>query len=229
MKLSIILPVHNQESIIVPVVKHIIKTIDKLQIEYEIILIENGSRDNTLNEIAKLHKMHYHIKIIQAPLGYGSAIIAGLSIIRGYYVCYMPSDGQVDLSVLHTLWEQTTTGHWDIVKIKRITRETHMRTFVSKIFSLTMAFIFNIPVLDINGSPRIFQRKLISKLNLQSKDSFIDAEFAIKANLLGLTIHEVPMKTLARLGGESTRSWKTFAEFFYNIAHYKYRQVRNLK
>lgn len=103
------------------------------------------------------------------------------------------------------------------VKVARIRRESVLRTFASKFFSLTLSIFFATPKIDVNGSPRIFARKLVPVLHLQSKDSFIDAEFLIKAARLRWKIKEIPMRTLTRLGGKSTRSVRTYFEFIVNI------------
>lgn len=220
--LSLILPVHNEGNIIESVFKEIKKTLDALKITYECILIENGSRDNSLAVTKNIAKKYpTKVKIYIAPKGYGSAVLKGLENSKGEYVCYMPSDGQIDLTVFSKLWQLAKTNTWDLVKIKRITRESVARSVTSRIFSMILTVMFGISTTDINGSPRIFLKKHLKILHLQYKDSFIDAEFAIKAHYLGWKIKEIPMQTLPRTGGKSTRSWKTFLEFFKNIWEFK--------
>lgn len=221
--LSLVLPVHNEEKIIKQAFIEIKKALDKLDIAYECILVENGSSDHSLKIIRKLSGKYPHTKVITASKGYGSAVLAGLKVAQGKYVCYMPSDGQIDLQVFPQLWELTQSGQYDLVKVKRITREGFIRLFVSHIFSGLTALFFNIPLIDINGSPRIFQRKHLKKLDLHYQDSFIDTEFAVKAHQLGWQIKEIPMKTLPRIGGQSTRSWRTFIEFFRNLWEFRTR------
>lgn len=219
--LTVVLPVQNQAEIIVPVFRQIVNTIKKLKINYESVLVENGSTDQTWQALNKLKRQYKYTSIITAPKGYGSAILAGLRISQAKYVCYLPSDGQVDLTVLPALWQLSQTGNWDLVKIKRTTRESIVRTLVSFIFSALVSLLFAIPFWDINGSPRIFLRKWVPILDLYYTDSFIDAEFAVKAHHLNWRIKEIPMLTLPRFGGRSTRSWKTFFEFFRNLWHFR--------
>jgi polyisoprenyl-phosphate glycosyltransferase len=213
--LSLILPVHNEADIIGVVLANILVQLKKSHISYECLLVENGSRDDSLSVIQNLAKQYKNIRVLTAPQGYGSAVIAGLSKAKGEYVCYMPSDGQIDLSVLPALWSKRKL--YDLVKVKRITRESLLRMVVSKTFSVVMTVLFGLPLWDINGSPRLCARKNISALRLSSKDSFIDAQMAMHMKKIGWSVCEVPMKTLDRAGGESSRSWRTFAEFFGNI------------
>ncbi|MBI5449202.1 glycosyltransferase family 2 protein [Candidatus Gottesmanbacteria bacterium] len=219
--LSLVLPVHNQADIIEPVYRDIRKTLQKIHITYECILVENGSTDESKNAVFLLAKKYPHTKALTAPIGYGSAVIAGLHKAKGVYVCYMPSDGQIDLSVLPRLWGAINSRTWDMVKVHRTTRETVGRYVFSWCLSHLVATLFGIPALDLNGSPRIFLRTKLTRLALSHKDSFIDIEFAVKAHRLNWKIKEFPMRTLPRFGGTSTRSWRTFVEFFSNIWRYR--------
>lgn len=220
-ELSVILPVHNQADIIEPVYKNILKNLTKLGASYECILVENGSTDGTKSIVFRLAKTYPNTRALTAPKGYGSAVLAGLSKARGRYVCYMPSDGQIDLSVFPRLWKFSQSGRWDVVKVKRITRETVKRLLLSRMLAYLVTLLFGVPVWDINGSPRILLLSKMQDLNLQYRDSFIDTEFAVKAHSLGWQVMEIPMKTLPRYGGTSTRGWHTFAEFLKNLWEFK--------
>lgn len=225
--LSLVLPIHNQATIIAPVVKDIYNILKKGKINNEIILVENGSKDDTLKILNKLAKKYTNTIIIVTKLGYGSAVLAGLKVSKGEYVSYMPSDGQLDPNLVPLLYKTIIKGIYDLVKIKRITRENTIRYLRSKVFNLLTRLLFKITVEDINGSPRIFERKWLSVLDLQFKDSFIDAEMAIKAYYLKWKIKEIPAKTLPRLGGKSTVNFKTVIEFLSNLFNYKFG--KNLK
>ena len=217
MELSLILPVHNQANIIEPVYKNILTTLKKLGVTYECILVENGSTDNTKSVVFQLAQKYPNTRALTAPKGYGSAVLAGLAKAKGIYLCYMPSDGQIDLAMLPELWRLAISDQWDVVKVKRITRETTARYLFSRALAYLTAILFGIPPWDMNGSPRIVLQSKINQLHLTYIDSFIDIEFAVKAHRLGWKIKEIPIKTLPRYGGTSTRSWRTFAEFLKNL------------
>ncbi|MCM8787216.1 MAG: glycosyltransferase family 2 protein [Candidatus Omnitrophica bacterium] len=222
LELSLVLPVHNQETIIKSVVRKIVQILEKAKIKYEIILVENGSSDNTLTVVDNLAKEYKNIRSLNSPKGYGSAILTGLDCSKGKFVSYMPSDGQLDPNLLLKLFKLIKTGKYDLVKIKRTTRESLIRTFRSKVFNFLSRLLFKIPVSDINGSPRVFSRKWLPILDLQYKDSFIDTEMAIKAYLLKWKIKEIPAKTLPRLGGKSTVNINTVIEFLRNLIFYRF-------
>ncbi len=218
--LSLILPVYNEAGFIEPVLIQIKKTLQRLHISYECLLVENGSTDNSWDVLNHLAKQNAEIKLIRAAKGYGSAVIAGLKEAKGTYICYMPSDGQIDLKVFPVLWQMIVSGQWDIVKVRRTTRENPARYFQSGLYSYLIQKLCTTAALDINGSPRILTRKNALKLSLWAKDSFIDAEMAIKAHILHWRIKEVAMVTLPRAGGRSTRSWQTYEEILINILRF---------
>ena len=223
--LTLVLPVHNQECIIEQVYQDIERMLKGLSISYECILVENGSTDKTLDVVKRIAHHYISVRRFSSKKGYGHAVLRGLSEAKGKYVSYMPSDGQVDLSVFPVLWKSIQADTWDIVKVKRMTRETVLRVIVSNVFSRIISYIFSIPAIDINGSPRIFLRKWLPLLDLSYGDSFIDVEFVVKSHDFGLRIVEFPMNTLPRAGGKSTRSLKTFIEFFMNIWQFKRRRM----
>lgn len=225
--LSLVLPVLNEADIILGVVSDIESVLKRINIVYELVLVENESEDGTWEVLEEMASLNRNLVLVRAKRGYGSAIIAGIRQARGAYIGYMPSDGQIDPEILMSLWSCLQSGVYDVVKIRRINRETVMRAFRSKIYNSLSRLLFSIPVSDINGSPRILSRKTLQHLHLAYPDSFIDTEFAVKAGKAGLRIIEIPMVNRKRSGGSSTvRVW-TVIEFLRNLLVYRIREFKN--
>lgn len=220
-ELSLVLPVLNEEKLISPVVRDISHVLKIAKVNYELILAENGSTDQTLKIIKNLAKKDKRIKVIITKRGYGEAILGGLKIAKGKFVGYMPSDGQVNSKVLPKLFNILNRGDADIVGIKRTTRESRIRVLRSRVFNNLTKFLFSLSSKDINGDPKIFPRKYYSILNLKSTDSFLSSELLIKAKILNLRLKEVPTISLIRKEGKSTVNFKTIIEFLRNILRYK--------
>lgn len=219
--LSLILPVHNEEGVIESVFEKTYKNLKKSKITFEIILVENGSRDNSLKIIKDISYKYLNTKALSTKQGYTRAIKAGAKISKGKYICYMPSDGQSDEKKIPQLIKLINNNQCNIAKVKRASRENLVRYLISKIFSITMSLVFSTKLIDVNGSPRVLLKKDFDLLDIQSNDSFGDAEMLIKSAHLNWKINEIPMKNIDRLGGKSTRSVNTFLEFFKNIYTYK--------
>src|SRR3990167_10002747 len=217
-ELSVILPVLNEEQIITPVIADIKKVLDQEKIDYELVLVDNGSQDGSSKVISDLASADKRLVVVHTPLkGWGRAIIIGWKKANGKYVAHMPSDGQVNpvslVELLALLWQQNA----DIAKIKRVTRESLLRSVNSKIYNLIANLLFNIKVTDTNGCPKMFARVLVKKFDIQSLDSFLDLELLVKARFLRLRIVEIETKGLPRTGGVSNTSMLTVLEFLNNM------------
>lgn len=219
---SLILPVLDEDNIIKDIVRDIENVLQGAFIDYELILVENGSKDDSWQVLKNLSRQNKRIKSTQTTKGYGSAVLHGLEHATGEYVGYMPSDGQIDAKILTSLWREIQRKEFDMVKIKRQNRESFVRFIRSKIFNLLARSLFPIDVTDINGSPRIFSRDKLKILNLHYKDSFIDTEFAVKAQILGWKIKEIPMANRKRVGGKSTVQPSTVIEFIRNLLIFRF-------
>ncbi|KKS04505.1 MAG: Glycosyl transferase family 2 [Candidatus Curtissbacteria bacterium GW2011_GWA2_41_24] len=118
-ELSIILPVQNEAEIIEQVFSEIFHSIKKITKKPEFILVENGSSDNSLKVIKKISQNYSNTLWAEAPKGYGWAVLKGLTLAEGKFVCYMDSDGQTNLSTIPKLLEEIKSGKWDLVTVTR--------------------------------------------------------------------------------------------------------------
>lgn len=220
-ELSIILPVLNEAKFIGQVVQDIIVIMEASGIKYEIILAENGSTDNSLQVLNELAGKHSTIKVCVAPhRGWGIAIQTAFRVVNGDFICHMPSDGQINPTIVPRLWHAREST--DIVKIKRVTRENFKRLANSKVYNLIAKLLFGIRLADINGCPKIYKKSHIGELSLISKDSFFDLEMIIKAKILKYKIKEIATDGLNRIGGRSNTNLKTVAEFIRNMLRFKF-------
>lgn len=219
---SLVLPVQNQAAITAAVTATIVAVLEKNQINYELVMVENGSSDNTLAVLNQLAKTNTRIKIFSCPSGYGRAVVYGLNRARGKYLAYMPSDGQCDPLVLPRVYKTITQPSVDLVKVFRTSRESLLRKVVSRGFNLLINLVFGLKVKDINASPTGFAQAKLKLLKLKSPDSFLDTELLIKARRLNWQIVRLPMKNLKRAGGRSTVKPKIILEFFRNMWHWRF-------
>lgn len=223
---SLILPVQNQAEITKAVTAKIVRVLKKHKINYELVMVENGSTDNTWAVLKRLAGANSRIKVFSCPSGYGRAVIYGLNHSSGQYLAYMPSDGQCDPEVLPQVIVTISQPGIDLVKVFRTTRESVLRKLVSRSFNLLANLTFGLKTKDINASPTVFAAKNLKRLQLESPDSFLDTELLIKAKKLNWRIVRLPMRNLNRTGGESTVKPKIILEFLANIIRWRfYKQL----
>ncbi|CCO09360.1 glycosyltransferase family 2 protein [Desulforamulus hydrothermalis] len=227
-KLSLVLPMYNEAANAAAVVNELIAALEKEKICFELILVDNGSRDGTGLILAKLAQGNPAVKVVRVPrnLGYGWGIINGLRWAAGEYLGFMGGDGQVDPADVPRVFKHLLAGNFQLCKVKRQKRQDGLlRKLVSHIFNKLFVYTFKVNVGDINGSPKIMTRWCYENLNLCSKDWFLDAEVVLKASYLNLSVGEIPIVFRRRQGGRSSVRPRTVWEFLRNMTIYRIRGV----
>ncbi len=226
MTLSLVVPFYNEGKNIEKVVSGLNRNFEGESIDYKLILVNNGSGDNSPTILESLSKENpdkikvVHVKVNQ---GFGWGIISGLRQANGDYIGYMCGDGQTKPEDVVKTYRWVEQGDCDLAKVKRISRGDGLwRRIISFVFNRLFWIMFRVHSLDINGTPKIFNRSWLDKLHLASKDWFIDAEVMIKSRHLGMRIGEVPTEFLPREEGKSHVALATSLEFVKNMLSYRF-------
>ena len=223
MKLSIVIPCFNEAHIVETVVRELCQALESAESSFEIIVVDNGSFDDTPALLEELKARIPQLKAIRIfpNKGYGNGILAGLAIAKGEIVGWMDGDGQCSAQDLVKVYETLRSANASFCKATRVRRgDNRMRIAQSKLYNALFRFMFHNRCQDVNAKPKLFQRQLLKKLDLQSRDWFIDAEIIIKASRLGYPICEVPIAWRERTGGSSKVNIKTSFEFLRNMILY---------
>jgi len=226
MTLSLVIPFYNEEKNIEKVVSGLTNSFERESIDYKLILVNNGSGDSSPTILESLSKENpdkikvVHVKVNQ---GYGWGIISGLRQTNSDCIGYMCGDGQTKPDDVVRVYRLIEQDKCDLAKAKRISRGDGLwRRTISFIFNRLFWIMFRVPSLDINGTPKIFNRSWLDRLHLTSQDWFIDAEAMIKAEYLGMKINEVPTEFLPRERGKSHVALATSLEFIKNMLSYRF-------
>ena len=220
LSLSLVIPLFNEQENIKKVVIPIIRTLDTFVDSYELILVDNGSRDGTRREIEALRAEFP--KVVLVPIdenqGYGGGILSGLDVARGEFLGYLAGDGQIPALDIIKVYEYCMFGHYPCAKVYRAIRGDGLkRKLISFLYNQLFRMMFRTRHLDVNGTPKIFRREVYERLQLERKDWFIDAEFILKARSMGIEILEVPVTFLPRAGGASKVDFGAIVEFLKNM------------
>lgn len=217
-----VIPFYNEEANIKNVVGGLVDLFEKTAIDYELILVNNGSKDKTPQILEGLAGKKLKVVHVGVNQGYGWGIINGLKSVSGDYIGIMSGDGQTRPEDVLKICERLISERCDLVKAKRaIRRDRVIRKVLSFAFNSLFALTFNVRTMDINGSPKIFKKEYLSIFNLAAKDWFLDAEIMIKAKYLKLKFKEVPVEFLHRKKGKSNVRMSTIFEFLRNMYEYK--------
>lgn len=217
--LSIVLPAHNEAENLPELLRSLKSVLGQAGIRSEIIVVNDGSTDETENVLNSLKNEIASLKTvkIEKKSGFGSAIIKGLETASGSVLGYMVADGQIQPAALVEVYKKLKQDNLDFCKAFRINRQDgFMRMAMSAVYNLLFRIIFNCSLGDIGGNPKIFTRHFYETVKLGSKDFFIEAEVLIKAKRNKFSIGEVPVISLERKRGRSKVSFLTSFQYLKN-------------
>lgn len=212
--LSIVVPCFNEEES----VENFLKEIQKILTDhnFEIIYINDGSSDNTLEKIKKQANENPNIKYISFSRNFGkeSAIYAGLENATGDMICVMDADLQHPPSLLPEMIESISTGEWDVVAARRVSRkgEPKIKSFFSHRYYKIFNRISKIELVEGATDFRIMTRQVVdSVLQLQEYNRFSKGLF----EWVGFNTKWIDYENIERAAGQST--WSFWALVTYSI------------
>lgn len=219
-KLSVCVPFYNEEGAARNVIDTLHASLRLLNEPFEIVAIQNGSRDATPELLAQAALAYGEVRVVDIPVnkGFGYGIQAGLNAARGEIIGYMPGDGQIDPESVPKLYSAMRREGTAIGQGRRITRgDGFLRLIVSKTYNAIGSLLFLRPMGDLNGHPKLFTSALHRRMALRSDDHFIDAEIMLKAAVLREHVTAVDVLFLKRETGKSAVRITTCLEFLQNL------------
>jgi glycosyltransferase involved in cell wall biosynthesis len=220
-ELSLVIPLYNEAPIVQSVIERIVEALETSSCVYELILVNNGSTDDTAGALGHCARRFPRVRIVNVEKneGYGQGILLGLRQARGEYVAYMSGDGQIQPhDVVRVYQAMVSEGH-PVGKVSRVVRKDGwIRRINSFCYNGICRLLLGVDTRDMNATPKVISRELLQRLDLCSKDWFIDAEFMLKIHWLGCGIVDLPTEYLARPHGKSKVRVSAMWEFLGNIA-----------
>lgn len=192
-ELSVFFPFWNEEKNIEQVVERVIPIVSRTAGRWEIIMVDDGSSDNTLKLAEKLARSDSRLKAVthQPNRGYGAALKEGFANSKYDVVVFTDGDGQFDFSEVTKFVEKIDDA--DIVIGYRKKRRDHpFRRFLMNILKIWDFVFFGFYFKDIDCGFKMFKKKSLSKIMpFKSEGAMITTEILAKAKMAGLKIAEV--------------------------------------
>lgn len=228
---SLILPCYNEEPIFENNVKHILKVLEQSTLNFEVIFVDDKSKDRTKKLIQKVCKLNpkkvralYHEK----NKGRGATVVDGILAANGVVVGYMDIDCEVSPIYISEIVNLILENSADVVLGKRIYRTT-FKSLIREILSFGYQAFANIMLdtdnLDTESGYKFFNRKKIMPLLKYADHNhwFWDTQIVILAKRKGLKIREVPVLFLRRF--DKISSVRIFADVWdYCVNIFKFRR-----
>jgi glycosyltransferase involved in cell wall biosynthesis len=203
--ISLIIPVYNESVNIVKSVYDGLNMLAKLSEDYEIIIVESGSTDNTAEVADWLSSDNNQVKVIHqgAKLGLGSALKEGINKSKYEFIFYIDGDSPFSMDEFirgfHLLRDN------EVVCGYRLNRQdTFVRSLCSKAFNLSMRILYGVSIRDVQIGFKMFRKEIFDKAKLVSDSMFISAEIIAKAHKAGYRIAELGVRYNDRTSGKSS-------------------------
>ncbi len=208
-RLSFFFPAHNEEANLRPLVEEALSTLPDLADEFEIIVVDDGSRDATpliADELAALHPGIVRAVHHPANRGYGAALRSGFRAARHDLVAFIDGDRQFRVADLARLIERLhEADRPDVVAGFRIRRaDPLVRTVYARIYRLANRIFFGLRVRDVDCACKLFRRTSLAGIRVESGGAFFSAELLVKLRASGCRIAEVGVPHYPRTAGSPT-------------------------
>jgi dolichol-phosphate mannosyltransferase len=228
MKLSIIVPVFNEESTIALVLHKLLAM--SFPFGVEIIVVDDGSTDRTKELIAGVNRdniFKVHSSLIN--LGKGAAVRFGLEYVSGDYVIIQDADLELDPNDIIKLLEPVIAGRVDVVYGSRFkSRGTHIASvpwytiLANKILAGYTNLLYGSALTDMATSYKLVRTEVVRKLNMRCIGFEFDCEITAKLLRLGHRIIEVPISYEPRTTEQGKKiTWWDGFRFMYYLTKYR--------
>ena len=198
---------HNQGDHIRQIVSTYLAKLATLDRPAEVIIVTNGCTDASPAIARDLAAEHENVRTTDLPEpGWGRSVRVGLGLARGDLLCYT-NCARTTAEMLALLLIYEAAYPHVVLKANRKIRDNWRRRLGSLLYNLECRALFDLPIWDINGTPKVFPREFDGLLALTRDDDLIDLEFAWVCKREGYPILEVPLLATQRHGGRSTTNY----------------------
>ncbi|HUQ89833.1 MAG TPA: glycosyltransferase family 2 protein [Vicinamibacterales bacterium] len=204
--LSVFFPAYNDAGTIASLVITSVKVAGTLTDDFEVIVINDCSQDDTakiLDELARIYPDRVRIVHHETNRGYGGALRTGFATARKEFIFYTDGDGQYDPSEMTVLWEKIADDV-DWVNGWKISRADPLhRIIIGRIYHHMVKLLFGLKVRDVDCDFRLMRRRIFDVVHLEKNSGVICLEMMKKFKDAGFRVAETPVHHYHRAYGKS--------------------------
>ena len=203
--LSVFFPAFNEHATLPILLTEALKVFPQFAHKLEILVIDDGSTDRSVQIVKKFAKHHPEVKIFSHPknLGYGAALRTGIRLAKYDWIFFTDADMQFDFSdfahlVKHAPLSSVIIG-WRKNRAEGIRRELN-----AKLFKIYIDLLFRLGVKDIDCAFKLFRREVVQSVQLETTGAFTTSELLYKLKKMGIKFVEEPVTHYPRRFGKPT-------------------------
>ncbi len=228
--LSIVLPAHNEAATIEGAVEEVLATVRSSGMDYEIIVVNDGSTDRTGEVVRKLVDRIPQIRLVEhfPSRHYGGALKAGFAAASKELVALFPADKQFVFSDIDRMLALISEA--DIVSGYRVNRQDSViRRLNAMGWNAVVWLLFGRLCRDIDCGFKLFRREILDRVKLVTDWAPIDTELLAGAKARGYRITEVEVTHLPRSAGKATgANFEVIVMAFRDLPRFRFRLYREL-
>ncbi|MCP4610921.1 MAG: glycosyltransferase family 2 protein [Planctomycetes bacterium] len=218
--ISVFFPCYNEQGNVTGIVEKTLAVLEKLDADFEVIIVDDGSSDDTGKIADELAGGNDRVKVVHhgTNLGYGAALQSGFKAATKELVFYTDGDGQFDIKEMPGLLG--LMGQYDIVSCYRLNRQDNLvRRINAWCWTKLVCLVFSMKIRDIDCAFKLYKREIFDTFKLVSTGALIDAEVLARAVRKGYRVvqqgvHHYPRTAGAQTGANLRVILRAFKELF---------------
>jgi glycosyltransferase involved in cell wall biosynthesis len=205
--ISLVMPAYNEADNIEPMVAEATPALEANADDYEIIVVDDGSADETAAITRRVMETHPHVRLVQHPVnrGFGAAVFSGFTSAEKDWIFYTDADRQFVLSELERFVPYMEEADL-IAGYRAPRRDPFLRVFYGKGWSALCTLLFGYTVRDVDCGFKLFRREIIQNLapQIASRGATFSIEWLVRAKRAGYRFVELPVTHRPRVAGSQT-------------------------
>jgi hypothetical protein len=182
-EISVFFPLYNEQENVKPLVQHALKALPKIADKFEVILVNDGSQDNTAKLADQMSKRYRQVRVIhQKNGGYGRALRTGFEQAKYDWVFFTDGDLQFDLNEI-SLMLPFAQSYDSVIGFRKNRADSPKRLLLAKMLKVWNKFLFGFPkeIIDIDCAFKLFHRRTVASIfPLKSYGAIISTEMLLK-------------------------------------------------
>ena len=227
---SLCMPCFNEEQVVHDVLLGMCAILPEYLDEFEIVVVDDGSSDNTAEVVRRFSdEIDDRVRLVQHEMnrGYGAAVTTAMRAAHGDWVFFTDGDGQFNLLDMPQLLVDAHMS--DVVVGYRYNRADHaLRSVNATGWKWIVRGLLGVKIRDLDCAFKIFPRRVLDRLQLDSEGACINAEMMAQISRGGVSVREVPVNHYSRSVGDATgANLKVIAKAFRELpVLWKYRSMK---